>query len=101
MKRTSFVLLGFLLLIIFQSCQKEDYNLPSDVNIEFSVQSGIALQGDLQFKSSGLMIDNFRFLGERNVGDDIDFIKDLDPGTSYDIFSANVPEIFVNIPREI
>ncbi len=98
MKQYRVLYLFATLLLFFKGCQKENFSLPADVRIEFSTNPATALEGDLEFFSSGLMIHSFRFLGERNTGN-IDFIKELDPGSVFSILSGNNPEILVNIPR--
>ncbi len=44
------------LLVIFQGCQKEEYNLPADVYLQFHEGAAFALEGDLQFNSFHMFI---------------------------------------------
>ncbi len=99
MKPYRALLLIATLFFLLKSCQKEDFSLPADVYLEFSASSVTALDGGLEFSSSGMMIHSFRFLGERNTASDIDFVKELEHGSVYNVFSDSQPEILVNIPR--
>jgi hypothetical protein len=99
LKNYFFMIMALALLLT--SCQKEEYNLPADVKLNFSVSSTEALNGKLAFTSTGLKVENFRFTGNRNLGDDIDFLKQMNPVAEYNLFSGSAPGISVNIPRGV
>lgn len=94
-----YILMIMALAMLISSCQKEDYNLPADVMLNFSVSSPEAIGGKLVFNSTVIKVENFRFTGNRILGEDIDFIKQMNPVAEYNLFSESIPVITVNIPR--
>jgi hypothetical protein len=89
-----------LLFILIGGCEKEDFTLPVEFNLNFAINDEAALGGSLTIDEIGLGLNSIDIRGYREQGDDVFFTRNFDNGKNFIIKPAsfNITERF-DIPQ--
>ena len=91
-----FVLPFMLLIILMGGCKKEDYTLPVEFNLNFTIKNEDILGGTITIDEINLGLKSIDIHGYRKQGEDIFFTRNFPNGINFKIkpASADVNERF-------
>jgi len=90
--------LVLLISLAFYSCERNDLNRPADVSLRLAMTDNEVLNGSLILTETKVKISEFRFTGQRNLAEDIDFKRSYGSFLELDLLNAQSGEIFFNVP---
>ena len=82
----SFLLLFFLV----GGCEKEDYTLPVEFKLDFTIKNEDILGGSVTIDEIGLGLNSIDIRGYREQGEDVFFTRDFDNGKNFIIKPSSV-----------
>ncbi|MGC9342258.1 MAG: hypothetical protein ACP5E3_06135, partial [Bacteroidales bacterium] len=82
----------------FSSCQKEDITSPADASLRFTMENNDPMGGNLTISEASFKVSELRFIGQRNVGEDIDFKRTFDSFVEFDLLNSPDNSIAFNVP---
>lgn len=89
-----------LLFILMGSCEKEDFTLPIEFKLNFTIKNEAILGGSITIDEIGLGLQSININGYREQGDDVFLTRNFDPKKNFIINPAlpGITEIF-DIPQ--
>lgn len=93
---------GLLLVAaIFYSCEKEEHTLPASMKMTLRTEVSDGMNGDFQLTGLEIWSDDFRFRGNRSVGEDIDFLLSFPEPRQFSLSGPGFPAVNADIPQGI
>jgi hypothetical protein len=94
------VLPYMLLFILIGGCEKEDYTLPVEFTLNFTIKNEAILGGSITIDEIGLGLNSIDIRGYREQGDDVFLTRNFDQGKNFIVkpTSNNITEKF-DIPQ--
>lgn len=96
------ILIG-LSLMLFPSCEKEDpLKLPVDLAFSIKMNKNLKVNNTMVFTKGEIILADFEFEGEREIGEDVYFSKEFSSGLSIDLTNdEKIQELTFEIPQGI
>lgn len=102
MQRLNTRILFILFLILTGSCDKEDYTLPVDFSLNFSIDEKPVMNGMLTIDAISLGLKSLDIHGYREIGGDVFLTRSFNPGYIYEISPNTTNEtIQLDIPQGV
>ncbi len=81
-----------LLFFLIGSCEKEDYTLPVEFRLNFTIKNQPILDGSITIDEIGLGLKSIDIRGYREQGDDVFLNRDLDQGKFF-VIKPSLPGV--------
>lgn len=83
------VILFMLLFILIGGCEPEDYTLPVEFRLNFTIKSEAILGGSITIEEVGLGLNSINIRGYREQGDDVFLTRNYNQGKNFIIKPAS------------
>lgn len=80
----------FFIVLFVAGCEKEDYTLPVDLRMHFSITEAPVINGLISIETIAINLNSIDISGYREMGDDIFFKREFDDSRQ---FLLKVPEV--------